>query len=199
MQKIVHSGGTKGSDSLFSKIFDNHGYNVIHHSFKGHNINAKTGKSLIHSTEELKTKNNVQILKKLCLFLEKNYPKKEYIEKLLLRNIFQVKETNLILAISNILNFDKGIIEGGTGYAVAYGIINCQPILIFDQKNQNWFYSKDGNPFQLLNRKPIFEKLPNVFTAIGSRELSKESVNEMYNCFSKKGKISDISICSYNN
>jgi len=184
MQKIVHSGGAKGSDSLFSNIFIEYNYRVIHHSFKGHNVNAKTGEILIHSTSELEK--NKQFLKKLCKQLKRNYPTQPYIEKLLLRNIFQIKDAELVIGVGQISDPKNCVIDGGTGYGIMQAKLKKIPIVFFNQSEIQWYYSVNGEEFKKLNRQPKLFNFPNVFAAIGTRKSSVNTIKELKKVFQKR-------------
>lgn len=184
MQKTVHSGGAAGADSLFSDLFSEYDYDIIHHSFKGHNSKSTTGKILIHSNDELYE--NKELLKEICKNLNRQYPTKEYIEKLLLRNVFQIKDSELVLGVGAITNFKQCIVKGGTGYAIMYAKMKKITILLLDQNKNEWFYSIGGEKFKNLFRQPILYNFPNNFTAIGSRELSNNSINELNSCFKRR-------------
>ncbi len=180
--KTVHSGGAVGADSLFSNIFSTqYNFDVIHHSFNGHNIKSKTGRVLIHSNDELYK--NKSIIIEICEYNKKQFPYKEYIQKLLLRNIFQCKTTQLIIGIGQIINFKKGIVKGGTGYAITYGIIHKLPILMLDQNYNKWYFSINGNSFLPLNRSPDINRFPEQITAIGTRKLTSSATNLIYSTF----------------
>jgi len=184
MTKIVHSGGARGADSVFSQIFVNNGYQVIHHSFHNHNISSKTGKVLIHSEQELT--NNKKILTVVCNNINKKYPNKKYIESLLLRNTFIIEGTRLVLGVGKIIDSKKCIVEGGTGYGVMHAKLRKIPIIFFDQFIKRWMYSVNGQQFIELNRQPNLSNFPSVFSAIGTRKLIDNTVQELRICFQKE-------------
>ncbi len=184
MTLIAHSGGAQGTDSYLSDIFSQHNYHVIHHSFKGHTCSNNTGEIIRHSQKELDKQ--IPILEKLLIHLDRDMPKKQYIKNLLLRTIFQVNNTELIMAVGEIINFRRGVVKSGTGYAVAYGILYKIPILFLDQIKLKWYCSLDGLPFQKLLRKPSISKFPKNITIVGSRELSIPAMKEISSRFSKR-------------
>jgi len=182
----VHSGGAKGADSLFAEVFNQHNYNIIHHSFNDHNIKSKVGEVVRHSDGELFSDQNRIILKMICNYLNRQYPKNRYIERLLLRNIYQVRDTKLVLGVGYIQDNNSCIVKGGTGYAIGYAVLHNISILFLNQSNNIWYYSYDGQGFKQLNRKPELSKFPNIFTAIGSRDLTNQAINEITTVFKKK-------------
>jgi hypothetical protein len=178
----IHSGGAKGSDTLFSDLFSKfENINIIHHSFNHHNSSCESGKIWIHSDKELFEQRI--LLRIICLKLNRNYPNDSYIEKLLLRNIFQVKDSKLVIGISEIIDFKNYIVKGGTGYAIKLADLLNLPILLLDQKLNKWFYSNNINGFKELNREPNINSFPNIITTIGSRELTQTTIEKITNLF----------------
>lgn len=192
---IAHSGGARGTDSFLSDIFSQHKYNVIHHSFKDRVCYNNTGKIIIHSQKELDKQES--ILDKLCHHVIRTKPKKQYVKNLLLSSIFQVKDSELIIGVGEIQNFKRGIIKSGTGYPVAYGILNKIPILFLDQVKEEWYYSLEGSSFEKMPRKPLVHKLPKNITITGTKDLTIDAMKELRNCFSKR--TSNVQVCSHNN
>jgi hypothetical protein len=178
----VHSGGAKGADTLFSDLFSQFEHiQIIHHSFNHHNIFCESGKFFIHPDRDLFDQR--LLLKIICLELNRNYPKQEYIEKLLLRNVFQIKNSELVIGISEIIDFKNCIVKGGTGYAIKLADLLHLPILLLDQKLNKWFYSNNAKGFKELNREPNLKSFPKNITAIGSRELTQTTIERITNLF----------------
>lgn len=174
--KFIHSGGAKGSDTIFSDLFSNYKHIIIiHHSFNHHNIFCESGKFSIHPDNELFQ--HRMLLKILCKQLKRNYPTQEYIEKLLLRNTFQLMNSKLVIGVGQILNFENCIVNGGTGYAIKLAYMTDLPILFLNQENNKWYYSNNGNGFKELNRLPNINSFPDSITAIGTRNITEQSVN----------------------
>ena len=172
----MHSGGAKGADTLFSHLINckfPH-IDIIHHSFTGHKLYSTTGRQYIHSDDDLYSWNNT--LKTICGSLNRKLPSKDYIKKLLLRNIFQIKDSLLVMAICPITSHSMCIVDGGTGYAVKYGQLLNIPMLVYNLVDDLWYYSLHGYGFQKLNRLPEFSKFPSSITCIGSRNLSRNSL-----------------------
>ena len=183
--KVAHSGGAKGADTLFSHlIYTNYPHiDIIHHSFTGHKLYSTTGRQLIHSDDELYAWNNT--LKTICGSLDRKLPSDEYIKKLLLRNIFQIKDTESVIGIGPITDHSMCIVGGGTGYAVKYGQLLNIPMLVYNLVDDLWYYSLHGFGFQKLNRLPEFSKFPSSITCIGSRKLSRNSLININNLFTE--------------
>ena len=184
MQKTVHSGGAKGADTVFSNMFVEYNYNVIHHSFQGHNVESVTGEIRIHSENELNA--NKEKVNEICNHLKRNYPTKKYVEKLLLRNVFQIKDSELVVGAGDIDNKKDCIVQGGTGYGVMQAKLKNIPILFFNQSDDEWYYSVNGDGLKKLNRKPKLFNFPNVFAAIGTRTLTTNAIKELRACFAKR-------------
>lgn len=176
----IHSGGAKGSDSVFAFMGVMNNIDVIHYSFNGHNVKSKNGYIRKLSNDELFKKE--PFLKHVCRHLKKNISKDEFTKKLLLRNMFQVENSDLIVAVSEILDYNNCIISGGTGYAVAGGYLLGKEIFVFDQKTEKWFYSKDFSKLKETNI-PDINKFPENWAGIGSRHINDIDSNEIFKLF----------------
>lgn len=180
MAKTIHSGAAKGSDTLFSILGNKKGFKVKHHVFQEQKMQKEaieTGEIIVHSEDELKS--NKELFENARRHLGREKPKNDYIRKLLLRNAFQVINSNLVVGISKINNFKKCHVAGGTGYAVAMAYLSKIPILLFDQERNNWFYSLKGYRFEKLGNRPNIEKFPAHFAGIGTRELKDNAEEEL--------------------
>ena len=96
-----HSGGAKGSDIFFESVCIEHGIKVIAYSFEGHNTISKNRKIL--GAAELmegwfEAQNAAKDLKRNTHNLE------AYSKKLLARNWFQVKNSDAVFAVGNIVS-----------------------------------------------------------------------------------------------
>lgn len=178
----AHSGGAKGSDLYWGECGKKYGlFKIKHYSYKTtyHNSPNKVEISEEDYNEGVKIVNEAN-----DVFL-----KRKNIEKymnLLARNWPQVKYSESIYAIGTILNkgdtgskgkkhsLDIPIVDGGTGYAVAFGYLLNKPIHVFDQLKNYWFkfdhYTK--NYHQISIPHIITEN----FTAIGTRELKQNGM-----------------------
>ena len=104
----------------------------------------------------------------------KRYPQGQarYIQNLLSRNWYQVKNSEAIFAIGKFL--DEKRVSGGTGWAVQMGIDNKKPVFFFDQPRGEWnVYSNDNQRFLTIEYIP---KLTENFAGVGTRELDDNGI-----------------------
>jgi hypothetical protein len=92
-------------------------------------------------------------------------------QPLLRRNYLQVKDSDMVLAVSELLPGNK-IVKGGTGWAVQMGIDKGIPVEVFNQKDNTW-YKWNGKEFekQTANYSPTPTQN---YTGIGTRNLTKQ-------------------------
>lgn len=187
-----HSGGAKGSDLFFERVCIEYGIKVIAYSFDGHDTISKNRKVL--SVEELmegwfEAQNAARDLKRNTYNLD------AYVKKLLARNWFQVKNSDAIFAVGNIVNpgeqgdkyinkTSKQVVDGGTGYAVNEAIRYNKPVFVFNQKDNNW-YTWKNNKFEKIDYIP---ELTKNFAGIGTRNLSMDGMSAIRGLFSKLKK-----------
>lgn len=176
-----HSGGAIGSDTYFEQIGNKYGVKTKAYSYKTsyHNSESKIEISEEDFLEGIKEVNkSIKILKR--------FNSGKYIN-LLARNWCQVKYSDEIFAIGTILEpkqrNSKGyynnsiiqIVDGGTGYATTMSIIHNKPLIVFDQKKDNWFkWSYISNKFVLLKDCPKITKQN--FAGIGTREIKENGI-----------------------
>lgn len=187
MNKTCHTGGASGADITFEILSMENNINVAAYSFTEHKTISKNRINL--STEELfegwlETEKAAKVLKR------NTYNLSAYVKKLLARDWFQVKNSDTIIAIGNILNpkekgertinkTTKQIVDGGTGYAVELAIQNNKPVFVFNQKDNKW-YKWEMDKFNRINYIP---KLTENFAGIGSRNLTKKGENAIKKLF----------------
>lgn len=184
MTKTIHSGGAKGADTFFGELGARFGYQVLHHSFQGHKPTQKahkTGQVIIHAQDDLNIKKD--ILEKARQHLGRQAPKNQFIENLLLRNGYQVQDSQLVVAVSKVNNFKRCHVAGGTGYAVSMAYLASKPILVLDQEREEWFYSTKGSGLFALERQPDVSRFPERFAGIGTRELNNVAMAEITQMF----------------
>ena len=176
MNYICHSGGCPGSDMFWETEGDKYGVTTIAYSFGGHKQEGKN--RVILSTEELNEGfEHVLVANKTI----KRYPQGQarYIQNLLARNWFQVKNAETIFAIGKFIN--RKIVSGGTGWAVQMGVDNKKPVFFFDQEGNVWnTYNYTKNEFEVIGYVP---KLTQNFAGIGTRELQdngKDAIKKVY-------------------
>jgi hypothetical protein len=154
-----------------------YGVKTIAYSFGGHKQEGKN--RVILSTEELNEGfEHVLIANKTM----KRYPQGQarYIQNLLARNWYQVKNAEAVFAIGKFLDNTK--VSGGTGWAVQMAIDNKKPVFVFDQftsrfdsgQPKMWSYFDYGvNIFVPLTNIP---KLTENFAGVGTREINENGI-----------------------
>lgn len=155
-----HSGGAKGSDTYWGEVGKKYGVGSNHY----HAIGAKTPSGNTPISEEM-LKEADPHLKKANETLKRTYPtSNEYVNNLLRRNWQQVKNSDAVFAVGHLV---RGIVEGGTGWAVQMAIDNGKPVYVFDQVRNKWY--KNINNKWNESEVPILTKN---FAGIGTRELN---------------------------
>lgn len=155
-----HSGGAKGSDTYWGEVGKKYGVGSNHY----HAIGAKTPSGNTPISEEM-LKEADPHLKKANETLKRTYPtSNEYVNNLLRRNWWQVKNSDAVFAVGHLV---RGIVEGGTGWAVQMAIDNGKPVYVFDQVRNKWY--KNINNKWNESEVPILTKN---FAGIGTRELN---------------------------
>lgn len=175
------SGGAEGADTEWGEIASLHGHEVLHFSFEGHNIKCKNGQIVSLPYNHLIIAD--PWLKKAKQYLGRNFPSKsKYVNNLLRRNFYQIKETDAVYAIGT---FDRNmVLNGGTSWAIQMSIIinpDC-PRYIFDQDKKKWFLYKSNLDFKQIFKPPT----PNsgVWTGIGTRDINldgKLAIDSIFN------------------
>lgn len=167
---INHSGGCPGSDITWEKEGEKYGITTISYSFKNHIQQGKNQKIL--TVDELNE--GFQHVLKANEVLKRN-PEKQplYVQNLLNRNWFQVKNSESIFAIGYF--FNKKIVNGGTGWAVQMAIDEQKPVFVFDQDENCWKkYIYELNEFRQIYNIP---KLTINFAGIGTRKIKENGIN----------------------
>lgn len=179
-----HSGGAHGSDTAwddigfeFGMIRNNHYYAEGEKTPKGNVALSKS--QLLEADQYLKEANKT---------LRRRFPSKnEYVNNLLRRNWWQVKNSDAIFAISTITN-DK--VDGGTGWAVHMGMAVGKPVYVFDQIKEKWYtHLPEIVGFMEM---PDVPKLTKNFAGIGTREINeagKNAIREVYKLTSNEIQI----------
>lgn len=169
MSYICHSGGCPGSDMKWENEGDKYGVKTIAYSFGGHKQEGKNREIL--STEQLNEGfEHVLIANKVI----KRYPQGQarYIQNLLARNWFQVKNAEAIFAVGKFLD-DKRV-SGGTGWAVQMAVDSKKPVYVFDQVNNTWFFfNYEHGIFWPYHTIP---KLTENFAGVGTRDINDNGV-----------------------
>jgi len=165
---VCHSGGAIGSDIYWENKIILHGGCCKAYSYKTDYHNS-VNKVEISNEDYLEGIEKVKIASKM---LGRRFSPK-YVN-LTARNWSQVKYSGQIIAISTIKDKVKGIVSGGTGYAVSMGIMNNKIVNVFDQEENKWYVYKDAFGFIEIESANI---LSNNFAGIGTRQLNNYGRN----------------------
>jgi hypothetical protein len=177
---IFHSGGAIGSDQYWSELLEERGYSTIHHSFQGHNINCSYAK--LHTQENL---DKVEKLYQTAVKeLGRRTAKPGYIKNLLLRNGYQVKDSEIIIAVTHVIDPQKWICDGGTGYAVMYARLMSKKVIVLDPYTHQWYYGLVDSPLKVttstnVNLDFLLSKGFTSFAVVGTRKLDTVTKNMM--------------------
>lgn len=182
------SGGAVGSDTLFAIIGNETGlYTTLAYSFNEH-------KSLGGIKINLSDNDLYKYMygyRKISQQLGRAVSNKPYIQKLILRDFFQIygrknKNTELVIAIGELENGTINV-KGGTGYAIRIAMNEYIPLILIDKSNDYRFkfFDYSNNSWRPLFKSDLF-KIKNGFTGIGSREINidkaKAQVIKLLNC-----------------
>jgi hypothetical protein len=169
MSYICHSGGCPGADMEWENEGNKYGVKTIAYSFGGHKQEGQNREIL--SAEQLNEGfEHVLIANKAM----KRYPQGQarYIQNLLARNWFQVKNAESIFAVGKFL--DKKKVSGGTGWAVQMAIDNQKPTFVFDQEGNKWNkFNYALGEFEVIDYIP---KLTENFAGVGTREINDKGI-----------------------
>jgi hypothetical protein len=178
---INHTGGAEGSDFYWETAGATFGVKTIVYSFANHAIKhiPVTRINLTDEDFELALP-HVKMANKT---LKRNFLnlKSDYVRKLLLRDWFQVKNSNSIFAIAK--SISGTIVEGGTGWAVQMAMDNHKPIYVFDQPFDTWYaFNYDADRFEAILTPAIstFD-----FAGIGTRDLKPNGERAIRNVYDK--------------
>lgn len=170
--EVVHSGAAKGADTVFQDAAEKRGISVKAHSFKGH---EKSNKARVeHTPEELKEADPHLI--KANKTLKRKFPtNNQFVNNLLRRNYYQVKDSDQIIAVSRI---EDGQVKGGTAWATQMGIDMGKPVFVFDMNTNKW-HKWDGSKYSV-SEAPTLSKS---FAGIGSRSITKKGEQAVEDLF----------------
>lgn len=183
-----HSGGAEGGDLIWDSEGRKIGINNHNHYTVAYYDKLSTQEKEVLNTEYLET----------VKFLGRGVISKDtYAGKLVRRDMLQANKGNAIFGITELVKPNtkgrKGysnkmlysIPEGGTGYALARGILSNKPTYVFNQSSE---YGNEIGWYKWNNVIKDFEKtitptLTKDFTGIGSREinsLGKQAIADVY-------------------
>ena len=183
----LFSGGANGSDLYWQNLSAKFGVRVKAFSFEAH---GKRNSARVVLTEE-QLKQADEYLHKANITLKRHFPTtKNFVNNLLRRNWYQIKNTNGVFAVGK-LSTSRSIVEGGTGWAVQMAIDARKPVYVFDTMSNSWQRYEYGQ------KKFIFCKVPRLtlnFTGIGTRALSEKGKAAIDKTFEETfGKLSKSS------
>ena len=189
---INHSGGAEGSDTEWELIGEKYGVITKAYSFEGHKTQSKNRVILTLDELEKAAQHLVKANKKLKRCFP---PQSRYIKALLLRNYYQVKNSELILAIGyfdmTVDDIKDGIdklkpfnLKGGTAWAVQMAIDMRKGIHIFDSTLNNWYYYNYAT-----NMYDKYLGTPNIavenFAGIGTRDITPLGIKAISNVYER--------------
>ena len=177
-----HSGGAKGSDTIWEDLTIRYGGKVKAYSYKTeyHNTPNKVEISEEDYQEGIKKVNSAN-----------HYLNRWGVHKfmnLLARNWSQVKYSKQIIAIGHLVRkgekskkgyYNKGkytSVDGGTGYAVMMGILHNRIIHVYDQDKEKWYeYSYIKNDFIEIDSSEVYFIYTD-FAGIGTRDINENGI-----------------------
>lgn len=174
---INHSGGAKGSDSVWDTIGRRYGVQAHRHYW--HNGLPKPPLGNVELSNQQLEEGWLKVLKAN----KKLKRRPEKYKSLLARNWFQVKNTEGVYAIGTLVqSWGAGQVpdevSGGTGWAVQMAIDCSKPVFVFDQELKSWF--RWNNLCFVGCNQP---KLSQNFTGIGTRNINedgKDAIEKLY-------------------
>jgi len=170
---ILHSGGARGSDGIFSEIGKEFGLiHFNHYWYKKKNPFSKQEDEISEEDyqEGIEMVNNAnKILKR------KNIEKYMH---LLARNWSQCKYSDAIYAISTLKNNKE--VNGGTGWCIQFGIMTNKPVYVFDQEKEKWYFW-NNDKFEYC----VTPKLTLDFAGIGTREINDAGIKAIRDLYKK--------------
>jgi len=183
-----HSGGAEGADTYWEKIGEEFGVKTNAYSYKTKYHQSPNKVEISDEDYE----DGVKEIKRANIIL--NRYKIDKFMNLLARNWAQVKYSNQVFAIGQIVNpGQKGSrgyascakyqsVDGGTGWAISMSIQNKKDIYVYDQIKLKWFrWSYLSMSFIELEETPKI-KTQN-FAGIGTRQINEagiKAIREVY-------------------
>lgn len=163
---VNHSGGAVGSDTYWGDVGSHYGVVSYHYWYGKKTPNGNIEISLDDFNEGKKHvwgANNTL------------HRRPEKFINLLARNWSQIKNCEQVFAIGHI---KKGIVDGGTGWAVQMAIDVGKIVNLYDQLRERWFRYDNG--WDYFNETPI---LTQEFAGIGTRDLNeygRQAIKDVY-------------------
>ena len=183
----LFSGGATGSDMYWQYLGAKFGVRVKAFSFEGHG--RRNSARVVLSSEQLNQAD--EYLFKANRTLKRHFPtSKPFVNNLLRRNWYQIKDTNGVFAVGR-LSPSRTMVEGGTGWAVQMAVDAKKRVYVFDILSSFWQrYDYEKKKFLCCKTAP---RLSLNFTAIGTRnlpEIGKVAIKKIFEgTFGKTVKI----------
>ncbi|KKM72245.1 hypothetical protein LCGC14_1422450 [marine sediment metagenome] len=177
---VCHSGGCPGADMTWETLGDQYNVTTIAYSFPGHhhqstNPKILTPDELAEGMEHVITANHS--LKKP---ISETWPP-IYVQNLLARNWFQVKNSDRVYAIGRFMDDEHKLVNGGTGWTVQMAVDNDKVVHFFDQNINSWFRWKPGyTKFLQADNTP---QLTIQFAGVGTRAINDNGVDAIKHIF----------------
>ncbi len=176
---INHSGGAKGSDSVWGELGEEFGVKSNHYYVEGNK--TPKGNVAISKQEALKAD---KALKKANESLGRTFPtSNDYVNNLLRRNFNQVDNADAVYAITEIKGNKP---QGGTGWAVQMAVDMGKPVFVYSQEKGQWMSLTNGK--WAATDTPV---LTNNFAGIGTREITEKGKQAIRDVYEKSFKQED--------
>jgi hypothetical protein len=184
-KKTCFTGGAKGSDYVWGRFAEKHGWTPQVLSFQGHNLHPNTVGEVLCLPPKYLTVADAY-LERANRVLQRRFPtNSDYVDNLLRRNYYQVVESNQVCGIGTISD-DLKKVNGGTGWAVQMGIDLTLPVYVFDQSKKHWVTWNTWLEIFDPCDPPLLE---DKFTGIGTREISKDGIIAIKEVFEKTNEV----------
>ncbi len=182
MKYTCHSGGCPGADITWEREGEKYGVHTIAYSFYNHTQEGKNQKIL----SGLELKEGFEAVLRANKTLKK-YPQgqPQYVQNLLARNWFQVKNSEAVFAIGKKF-LTNHTVDGGTGWAVQMAVDCDKPVFVWVPDSMNikggyWCRYMPVVGFEGLRGEiPV---LTENFAGIGTREINEwgiKAIQEVY-------------------
>ncbi len=173
-QCVLHSGGAAGTEDFFGALAEQWGVEEVNYSFEGHQLARSRGVRILTS-EELALKDvSLTYVSKL---MSREYTRAPIFRKVLQSICWQISGGHEIVVVGEIQA--DNTVKGGTGWGAEFAKICNKPLLVFDQKKNEWFsWEKDA---WKVEKEPCIAR-PH-FTATGTRfleESGKEAIRALF-------------------
>lgn len=161
-ETTLQSGGAFGADTMWENTATKYGVKTNAWSFADHSGVISENRVILTSEQLAEADDH---LAKANETLNRKWPtSKEYINNLLRRNWYQVKNSDAVFAISTL---DGNVVSGGTGWAVQMAIDNGKPVFLYEQDQKQWLVN-EGEGW----KKTDTPTLTKNFAGIGSRQIN---------------------------